>query len=165
MIEKQLSKEYVIKGKIYLPETGKAHEIAKQISGVNTHQLRKVLDVSKDARRKAQDGDVNTAISMLFQLVPLTAYAAGRSKASAKDDGDLKGLYDFISSHINVQSIRDKEDIIVFDELVTSIVAFHKYEKAFNAKQNNSNKNSHNKNSNNRGENFNNKNGYKGKKY
>ena len=49
----------------------------------------------------------------------MSAYNAGRDKK-------LKVLYNFIKSAINIKSVVDKKDIDTFDELFTSVIAYHK---------------------------------------
>ena len=53
-------------------------------------------------------------------MLPLAAYNAGRMK-------ELQPLFEFLYEHLNKNSIQNKQDIDVFDELFTSIIAYHKY--------------------------------------
>lgn len=55
----------------------------------------------------------------LFMLLPLSAYNGGR-------EPKLKKIYRFLVEHLNENSITCAKDIEVFDELFTSIVAYHK---------------------------------------
>lgn len=52
-------------------------------------------------------------------LLPLSAYNGGR-------EPKLKKIYRFLVEHLNENSITCAKDIEVFDELFTSIVAYHK---------------------------------------
>lgn len=70
---------------------------------------------------KRNQENYNEARKRLFSLLPLAAYNAGRSS-------ELKPLYKFLSEHINEKTITCIEDIDMFDDLFTSIVAYHKFE-------------------------------------
>ena len=117
-----LHEYYKDKEKIYLPE-GIAHTKAKDFisSRITSHQLRKILNQSKICKDEASINDFKMAKNHLFSLLPLAAYNAGR-------DPSLKKLYIFLVEHLNEKSIQSKEDIDVFDDLFTSVVAFHKFE-------------------------------------
>ena len=62
----------------------------------------------------------NDVKNQLFMLLPLSAYNGGR-------DPKLKKIYRFLVEHLNENSITCKKDIEVFDELFTSVIAYHKY--------------------------------------
>ncbi len=119
-IQIPLHKYYQDKGKLYLPD-GIAYKKASDFKNITSHQLRKILNQSKLCEEEANHDNFITARNHLFSLLPLAAYNAGR-------DGKLKPLYFFLVEHINEKSIQSKEDIIVFDDLFTSIVAFHKFQ-------------------------------------
>ena len=116
MINKPLSVFYQDKAELYL-ENGAAYRQAEKLKFVKVHQVRKYLTVIKEC---AETSNFTEARNKLYSRVPLAAYNAGR-------DRNLNGLYDFIHSHINRESIQSKEDIEVLDELFTSIIAYHKY--------------------------------------
>lgn len=113
---------YKDKKEIYLKDKI-AHGIAKKFKRISVHQLRKVLNQSKLAKQEIErkEYDLDRAMNILFSLLPIAAYNAGR-------ENNLMILYDFLSAHLNNNSITCKSDIEVFDELFTSIVAYHKYE-------------------------------------
>lgn len=119
-IQIPLHKYYQDKGKLYLPD-GIAYKKASDFNRITSHQLRKILNQSKLCEEEANLDDFTTARNHLFSLLPLAAYNAGR-------DSSLRPLYLFLVEHINEKSIQSKEDIIVFDDLFTSIVAFHKFQ-------------------------------------
>lgn len=125
-IDKPLSIVYKDKSKIFLPKDnnnnpGVAYTIANNIINVNSYQLRKILSVLKDAVSliKKDSSKFEEARNKLYYIVPLTAYNTGRNK-------NLKELYNFVYSHINAKAITSIDDIVVLDELFTSIVAYHK---------------------------------------
>ncbi|MCR1960675.1 type III-A CRISPR-associated protein Csm2 [Thomasclavelia cocleata] len=114
----QLSKEYNNPEKLYLPN-GKACCFAKQFKYISNHQLRKILDSVKLAVRQC-DNDFESARKQMFIIVAMSAYNAGR------DPKKLTILYNFLESVINENTIKTKADICAFDQLFTSIVAYHK---------------------------------------
>lgn len=116
-----LSKEYQDQAKIFLEE-GNAYEIAKKMEKIPPHQLRKILDPIKEATEmiKKDPSQFNEARNKLYNVVPLTAYNAGRNPK-------IKVLYYFVKGHINEKTVQSKEDIIVLDKLFTSIIAYHKF--------------------------------------
>lgn len=116
LIEAPLSEHYADKAELYL-EGGTAYKAAESFRRIAPHQLRKYLDTIKDC---AETTDFTTARNKLYAIVPMAAYNAGRDK-------NQNGLYDFIRSNINKNSIRSEKDIKVLDELFTSIIAYHKY--------------------------------------
>lgn len=119
-IEVPLHEHYKDKEKLYLPD-GVAHKKAKEFTGIASNQLRKILNQSKVCKNEASISDFKIARNHLLSLIPLAAYNAGRDKNS-------NILYSFLKEHLNEKSIQSKEDIDIFDDLFTSIVAFHKYE-------------------------------------
>lgn len=119
-IEIPLHIYYQDKSKLYLPD-GIAYNKAKEFKRITSHQLRKILNQSKRCKEEANLNDFKAARNHLFSLLPLSAYNAGR-------DSSLKPLYYFLVEHLNEKSIQSKEDITVFDDLFTSIVAFHKFQ-------------------------------------
>lgn len=112
---------YKDKAALFL-ENGKAYQAAKEFQRIPTHQLRKVLNLTKQASAEIQVSELNFehATNILYSLVPLAAYNAGRDK-------ELKKVYSFLLSHINKNTITSIKDIEVFDELITSIIAYHKF--------------------------------------
>lgn len=121
-----LSKKYTDPAEIFL-DTGIAFKIAKDMGDIPPHQLRKILNVLKEAvaivkRSPSDDKKFKKARNKLYYIVPLTAYNAGR-------DSKIEVLYDFVYEHINENSIQSKEDIEILDQLFTSIIAYHKCNK------------------------------------
>lgn len=115
-----LSLEYRDPKELYLPE-GIANNYAKQFKNISNHQLRKILDTVKIAVKQSQTNDFKGARKQMFVLVAMTAYNAGRL-------GNLGALYNFMKNTISENTIQTKEDIETFDQLFTSIVAYHKIE-------------------------------------
>ena len=116
-----LHEYYKDKEQLYMPITGVAYKEAENFKGIASNQLRKILDESKKARKKLESGaNFEDVQNKLFSLLPLAAYNAGR-------DNKLNPLFEFMYIHLNKNSIQDKQDIDVFDELFTSIIAYHKY--------------------------------------
>lgn len=123
VIEQPLHIHYKDKQKLYL-EDGFAHQAAKQFKHVSSHQLRKILNQSKLCIAKVNNKeDFEKCVNMLYALLPLTAYNVGRNKK----DKELKELYHFMKTHISPKTLTCVEDIETLDEVVTSIVAYHKY--------------------------------------
>lgn len=120
-IKKPLSEEYKDEAQIFL-ENGIAYETAKFMGDIPPHQLRKILDTVKESVNmiKKDPTKFENARNMLYHVVPLTAYNTGRNPK-------IKPLYYFVKNHINENSIKSKEDIIVLDKLFTSIIAYHKF--------------------------------------
>lgn len=120
-IEKPLHIYYADKSKLFLPEE-KAYKIAASFKGIATHQLRKILNQVKLCTQELRNKDVDfdSVKNQLFMLVPLSAYNGGR-------EPKLKKIYWFLAKHLNQNSITCEKDIEVFDELFTSIVAYHKF--------------------------------------
>lgn len=120
-IEKPLHIYYADKSKLFLPD-GKAYKIALSFKGIATHQLRKILNQVKLCIQELgnKDADFNDVKNQLFMLLPLSAYNGGR-------DSNLKKIYRFLVEHLNENSITCEKDIEAFDELFTSVVAYHKY--------------------------------------
>lgn len=121
LIKEPLHMHYKDLSKMLLPD-GVAYEKAKDFLRIPSHQIRKILNQVKicSANIEKPNYDFEKEKNNLFALVPLSAYNAGR-------DEKLKGLYKFLASHLNNESIKDKSDIEMFDKLFTSIVAYHKY--------------------------------------
>lgn len=119
-IQVPLSEHYKDKSKLYLPD-GIAHKKAKEFQGIKSHQLRKILNQSKICRTELETKNFTEVRNSLFSILPLAAYNAGRDKS-------LECLFNFLQEHLNEKSIKSKKDIILFDELFTSIVAYHKFE-------------------------------------
>lgn len=122
LIQVPLSEHYKDKSKLYLPD-GIAHKKAKEFQRIKikSHQLRKILNKSKICRTELETKNFTEVRNSLFSILPLAAYNAGRDKS-------LKCLFNFLREHLNEKSIKSEKDIILFDELFTSIVAYHKFE-------------------------------------
>lgn len=119
-IQVPLSEHYKDKSKLYLPD-GIAHKKAKEFQRIKSHQLRKILNQSKICRTELETKNFTEVRNSLFSILPLAAYNAGRDKS-------LECLFNFLQEHLNEKSIKSEKDIILFDELFTSIVAYHKFE-------------------------------------
>ena len=110
-----LHEYYKDKEQLYMPITGISYTMAMNFNKIAPSQLRKILDESKKYTKELDSGaDFEKVQSKIFSLLPLAAYNAGRMK-------------EFLYEHLNKNSIQDKQDIDVFDELFTSIIAYHKY--------------------------------------
>lgn len=120
-IEIPLTEHYQNKGKMLLPN-GTANEYAGKFKGIANHQLRKILDQIKNCKALSDRENFEKIRNRLFFLLPMAAYNAGR-------DNKLKTLYDFLHRHINEKSICEKQDLDVLDELFTSIIAYHAFNK------------------------------------
>lgn len=119
-INKPLTLQYNDAKKLYL-EDGFAYKKANEMRHIKSHQLRKVLNSIKEASTIVKNDSTRfeDAKNILFYIVPMTAYNAGREKS-------VRPLYDFVSSHINENTITKIDDIKMLDKLFTSIVAYHK---------------------------------------
>lgn len=120
-INQPLHEYYKDKADLYL-ENGKAYKNAEEFKKIAPNQLRKILNQSKKCILKLnnKDADLESAKSMLFALLPMAAYNAGRDKK-------LIALYNFLLTNISKESIVDERDIECFDDLITSIIAYHKF--------------------------------------
>lgn len=125
-IKEPLHIHYQDKAKLYLPE-GIAYQKAQSFSEIPSHQLRKILNQTKICKTDLENSssDFDKVKNQLFSILPLAAYNVG--KASKKDKEKLNKLYHFLVENLNKKSITCKEDILVFDELFTSIIAYHKF--------------------------------------
>lgn len=119
IISRSLSVEFKNPEDIYLPHK-KAYQYAEMFSNIKNHQMRKVLNGVKEARLIAEK-DFKSAQKKLFMLVAMSAYNAGRFSS----DKSLRILNEFMEKTISEKTITTKEDIEKFDELFTSIVAYH----------------------------------------
>lgn len=116
-----LHEYYKDKEQLYMPITGISYIMAMNFNKIAPSQLRKILDESKKYTKELDSGaDFEKVQSKIFSLLPLAAYNAGRMK-------ELQPLFEFLYEHLNKNSIQNKQDIDVFDELFTSIIAYHKY--------------------------------------
>lgn len=120
-IEQPLSQKYKDKAEIFL-DGGIAYKTAQLMGEIPPHQLRKILDVVKESVNmvKKDSTKFEDARNILYHVVPLTAYNTGRNPK-------IKPLYYFVQNHINEKSIQSNEDIIILDQLFTSIIAYHKF--------------------------------------
>lgn len=110
-----LTSHYKDKEEIYLVG-GIAYKKAEEFNSIPPHQLRKILQVCKES---IATENFNEARIKLFSIVPMTAYNAGRFDK-------LRNLYEFIVENINENTIKTTEDIQLFNDLFTAIIAFHK---------------------------------------
>lgn len=124
-VRQPLSREYGSKPEIFL-EGQVLYETAQQIIKLKTHQVRKVLSVTKEALATARSGkDFSQARMKLFTLLPMMAYNTGR--APAKERSSYEKLLGFVYKNVNQESISKPEDIEMFDQMVTAVVAYHKF--------------------------------------
>ena len=91
---------------------------------MNSTQLNRLLKkkgwTGKEVGQLLFSSLFNDVKNQLFMLLPLSAYNGGR-------DPKLKKIYQFLVEHLNQNSITCEKDIEVFDELFTSVIAYHKY--------------------------------------
>ena len=115
-----LSEKYTNPAEIFL-DTGIAYKIADKMGDIPPHQLRKILNVLKEAITivKRDSNKFLDARNKLYYIVPLTAYNTGRNKG-------LQELYNFVYQHINEKAIQSPKDIEILDQIFTSIIAYHK---------------------------------------
>ncbi|MEY8380840.1 type III-A CRISPR-associated protein Csm2 [Ileibacterium valens] len=125
-ITQPLSIYYANKTDVYLPEN-KLYLLAQSISKLTNSQIRKVLDLTKESLSiiRYSEADFEKAKVRLFTLLPMTAYNAGR--ASKGDRQSFEKLLEFIYENVNPESIQCAADIQVFDQLITTVVAYHKF--------------------------------------
>lgn len=117
-VQKPLSTYFNDAKDLYLP-SGRSYQIAEDFKEIASHQLRKILNGTKQAIILGST-DFDSAQKQMFMLVAMTAYNKGRM------GNKLMPLYKFMSSTINESSIKTMDDIKTFDTLFTSIVAYHK---------------------------------------
>lgn len=121
--DRPLSQYYANKSELLLPD-GYAYKIAAHFQKkVTTHQLRKILSLSKEAVVEVDANHFDQARNKLYTLLPLSAYNAGRDKKNK----EMRELFEFLKANIKPETLKDKADIYIFDELITSIIAYHKY--------------------------------------
>lgn len=125
-IKEPLSAYYHRKDDIYLIN-GPIYKEAEKIKTITNSQLRKVLDLVKESLVMArQDPDnFEAARVRLFALLPMLAYNYGR--ASNKDKEVHGEVLSFIYTNVSSESIQSIKDIETLDQLVTSLVAYHKF--------------------------------------
>lgn len=130
-IHQPLAIHYQNKADLYL-ENGIAHNAARNFKYIASHQLRKILNQSKQCISKIENKEhtFQDVANLLYATLPLAAYNAGREK-------NLKPLYEFLAAHINQNTITCDADIQVFDELFTSVVAYHKFVDKYERGKNN----------------------------
>lgn len=94
----------------------KAEEFVKK--DCKMHQLRKYLITIKNAAimAKSGEGTLTEAKKSLYEILP----------EAANHYDDAKELFYFLAEHINDNAIKDTEDIIILDELFSSICAYYK---------------------------------------
>lgn len=122
--DRPLSEYYADKEGLLLPD-GYAYVVAEKFKYIPSHQLRKILSQVKIAKTEAEAEHFKEAKNKLFSLLPLAAYNVGRTKGLEKQN--MRNLYDFLKENLKPQTLQSKEDIFAFDELFTSIIAYHKY--------------------------------------
>lgn len=123
-VSQPLSQIYGNKPAIFLIG-GELYQTAEHLKKLKTHQLRKVLDVAKKAVAIARSGKAfSEAQKRLFILLPMMAYNTGRASKTEKED--YQNLLEFVYKNVNEKSIQTPEDIILFDQMITTVVAYHK---------------------------------------
>lgn len=112
------------RAEIFLPD-GLTEQAAQAFCTISKRQLRKVLNTSKEALAVVQKGadDIETAQRILFMILPMAAYNKGR--AGSKERPAFEQLFNLMKDLINTKSIRSEKDIKMFDQIITSIVAYH----------------------------------------
>ncbi|WP_305153041.1 type III-A CRISPR-associated protein Csm2 [uncultured Dubosiella sp.] len=123
--DRPLSEYYANKEELLLPNQY-AYQVANKFEGITTHQLRKILSQTKIARTETEAGHFSEARTKLFSLVPLAAYNVGRAK-EGRDRQKMENLYSFLVANLKPETLKAEKDIYVFDELFTSIIAYHKF--------------------------------------
>ncbi len=124
-IERPLSLYYAENQDTYLID-GPLYRTAASIKSLSSSQLRKVLNLTKEALAivKHSEQDFDKAKTRLFMLLPMMAYNTGR--ASNKEKEIFNHLLAFIYRNVSPESIQSPSDIQVFDQVITSVVAYHK---------------------------------------
>lgn len=124
-VNRSLAEEYGKRPEIFLQKEY-LYTIAENITNLKTHQVRKVLSVVKESLAIAKSNrDFQEARKRLFVLLPMIAYNTGR--AGKKEKPEYEELFRFVYENVNQHSIQSKEDIEMFDQMVTAVVAYHKY--------------------------------------
>lgn len=124
-VRQPLSREYGSRPEIFL-EGQELYKTAKEITSLKTHQVRKVLSVTKEALAAARSGkEFSQARMKLFTLLPMMAYNTGR--APSKEKKSYEKLLGFVYRNVNQESISKPEDIEMFDQMITAVVAYHKF--------------------------------------
>lgn len=123
-INKPLHIYYADKSKLFL-EDGVAYNTAKLLQKMPTHQLRKILNQVKLCVQEIENREDNfeNIRNKLLMLLPLSAYNKGRNPKA----NEYYELYKFLVKHLNLESLKTNEDIEVFDQLFTSVIAYHKF--------------------------------------
>lgn len=122
---------YLVNGVAYKVAKKLVNETAckgdKKTKGLSSSQLRKVLNVTKEAQIGVTHGDTSfqEAQKQLFILMPMLAY--NYSRASNKDKPFFGELLKFIYQNVNPKSIQSAEDINIFGQIITAVVAYHKF--------------------------------------
>lgn len=94
----------------------KAKEFIKK--GCKMHQLRKYLITIKNAAIMVKSNKKNfiKAKKSLYEILP----------EAANHCADAEELFYFLAEHINDKAIEDAKDVIILDELFSSICAYYK---------------------------------------
>lgn len=120
-----LTRFYEDEGKTYLIG-GTVYQQAQKLVQLPNTQLRKILDTTKQAvdAVKTKREDVDIARKVLFSMLPMTAYNA--SRAAKGEKAAYFELLQFLYNNLNEQTLINADDIIVFDRVFTSVIAYHK---------------------------------------
>lgn len=126
-IRQALSVYYKDRADIYLLD-GMLDKLACEIRNLPSHQIRKLLDASKESLTIARSGEENfeAARKSLLTILPMMAYNTGR--AGNREKQNFGPLLRFVYENLTLDSIQSVSDIEVFDKLVTCLVAYHKFE-------------------------------------
>ncbi len=125
MVTKPLMAEYGNQPDIFL-EGQYLYQTAKSIYELKVHQVRKVLAVTKEALTIARSSsDFSKAKKRLFILLPMLAYNTGRAKK--EEQKNYENLLRFVYTNVNQDSITTIDDIEMFDQMIISVIAYHKF--------------------------------------
>ncbi|MCX7786410.1 MAG: type III-A CRISPR-associated protein Csm2 [Spirochaetes bacterium] len=112
-----------------------ARDHAKEIEKVTRTQMRRIYDELKRLKRKVEqtknEEDFKRLLPYIFMEKSKIAYTVARAKKNKKrEEGDsYDNLKKIIEKYITTTNIKQKEDYIVFCDLIEAIIGFH-YEKA-----------------------------------
>lgn len=106
---------------------GPVYQTAEKIKKISNSQLRKVLSQSKAAMDTVSHGHDSFADAQqqLFLMVPMVAYNCSRASGATK--GAYEDLVRFVYRNIGMASIQSEADIQMFDQITTTLVAYHKF--------------------------------------
>lgn len=125
-VKEPLSIFYKDAGKVFLMN-GIAYKTAIKLQSISNSQLRKVLETVKQAVDviRSDKNDITSAKTVLFSMLPMTAY--NTSRAGKEEKKSYFQLLQFLYDNINEETICSSEDILMFDRIFTSVIAYHKY--------------------------------------